>query len=85
MKVLALVFVLISIVSFAQKAPEKYDTISLSTAAAKTLADFDKQIKELQDKQNLYLRGLFEGKNYDVDKVKDLRFEKGKFIFRTEK
>lgn len=63
----------------------KYDTLTITPQSLKTLSDFDKKIKELQDQQTLYLRGLFEGSNFDIEKVKDLKFEKGKFIFRTEK
>lgn len=57
----------------------------LTEATIKTLNDFDTQIKAVQEKQTLYLRGIFEANNFDINKVKDLKFDNGKFIFKTEK
>lgn len=93
MKKLILILSVITYSSFGQgdakqnvvKMSGKYDTLTVTPQSLKTLSDFDKKIKELQDQQTLYLRGLFEGRNFDIEKVKDLKFESGKFIFRTEK
>ena len=68
----------------AQKSEQK-DSIVLSEQVKKTLSEFNAQITKIQEAQSLYVKGLFEGKGFDVDKVKDIKIENGKFIFKTEK
>ncbi len=94
MKLLTLILLLITSISYGQGTSKVKDLVikndssksfGLSEITIKTLNDFDTQIKAIQEKQTLYLRGIFEANNFDINKIKDLKFENGRFIFRTEK
>lgn len=92
MKTLLFALLLISTVSLAQTAkatksdkiilPEQTEqTIQLTEKQEKSLMDLDNQIKMLQAKQQELLVFIFDAKGFDIEKIKDLKYEKGKFIF----
>jgi len=85
-----LIVILTSITTlcYAQGKTQKTDSIKIiyvNDLILKTMIDFENQVKAIQEKQQNYLKGVFESNGYNPDKVKNLKFENGKFIFITEK
>jgi len=65
--------------------PEKKDkTIELTEKQEKSLIELENQINALKAKQQELINFIFDAKGFDFEKVTDIKYDKGKFVF-TEK
>lgn len=83
--ILISLFILLMSNCYSQQIKTVKDSIILTNQTQKTLAQFEDAMKKLQADQALYVKSLFEGRGIDIDKVRDLKFKDGKFIFNIEK
>lgn len=60
-------------------------TITLTQLQIAKLSDIERKIAEMQQAQKELLIFIFDANAVDVNKVRNLKYENGKFIFTTEK
>jgi len=82
MKFLLLTFTILSFSCVAQDST-KVDSLKLTTIQETKLLSLENQINDLKQKQLELIQFILDAKGYDIQKVIDFKYEKGKFIFKT--